>query len=127
MRRPVESENKEARILSESGPLRTELGGTRYALPSPEFTWSPARAGQQRLAGAQEPGVPMCMPLLTEAKPAAARTNAPKPCSGRCVLMALAGFTVCASVENFSVPTGRGFEVERTVKSLYRIVKPLRQ
>lgn len=29
MRRPVEAEMKEARILSESGPLRTELGGTR--------------------------------------------------------------------------------------------------
>jgi hypothetical protein len=87
MRRPVEPEKKKARILSESGPLRTELGGTRYALPSPGCTWSSARSSQQRLVEAKEPGVPMCMPSRTEPTPAAARTNAPRPCSGRCVLM----------------------------------------
>ena len=69
----------------------------------------------------------MCMPDPTEARPEAARTNVPTPCSGRYVLMTLPGFTVGALVEKGRAPTGRGFEVGRTVKSLYPIVNPLRQ
>jgi hypothetical protein len=43
------------------------------------------------------------------------------------VLMTLPGFTVCASVEKSLGPKGRGFKVERTVKSLYAAVNPLRK
>ncbi len=117
---------KKARILSESGPLRTELGRQRYALPSPGCTWSSARSSQQRPAGANEPWVPVCMRYPAQASPEAARTNAPGPCMGRCVVTTLPGFTVPASVE---VGSGRwpGFRVGRTVKSLYLRVKPLRE
>ena len=41
--------------------------------------------------------------------------------------MTLAGFTVGALVERSLAPKARGFKVERTVKSLYPVVKPLRQ
>jgi hypothetical protein len=90
---------KKARILSESGPLRTELGRMRYALPSPGCTGSSGRSSQQWPAGTNETLALTCMPLPIEASPEAARTNAPGPCSGRCVLVTLPGFTVCASVE----------------------------
>ncbi len=44
-----------------------------------------------------------CMPFIVEcaigASPKTARTNAPRPCAGRCVLMTLPGFTNGASIE----------------------------
>ena len=53
MRMPVESEMKKARILSESGPLRTELGGcvsTRFPLPDACGPRSDQAASRQWMA-----------------------------------------------------------------------------
>ncbi len=52
MRRPVEVRNKKARILSESGPLRTELGGcasTRCPLPDAFGPRCDQAANRQRI------------------------------------------------------------------------------
>ena len=85
----LKSETKEARILSESGPLRTELGRwlnyLSSAHPSPGCTWSSACASQPNVR-------PWLLVVhgpwaLFEATPKPPRTNAPRPRMGRCVLM----------------------------------------
>lgn len=61
-------------------------------------------------------------------KPQAGAHERPlRPCSGRCVLLTLPGFTVLASVEKSLGPTGRGFKVKRTARSLCFAVNPLRE
>ncbi len=98
---PLKSEMKKARILSEPGLLEQQLGGMRYALPSPGCPWSSARASVLQLAGANEPGAVMCMPTPAEANPMAAHANAPWPCRGWWVLMTLPDFTLCTSLGKF--------------------------
>ena len=94
MRRSQKAEMKKARILSESGPLRTELGRPRYALPSPGNHESPDHARQDEPDGATEAWVHTYLPLPIGTIPKATRTNAPRPGWGRNVLMTWAGFTV---------------------------------
>jgi hypothetical protein len=91
----LKSEKKKARILSESGPLQTELGGCARiyvsALPSPGCTESSFRSSCQWHVGKA-----WCMaaPHAPSDFIAEARTNATRPIMGRVVLTTCLDFTM---------------------------------
>lgn len=126
---------KKARILSESGPLRTELGGLRelgqFSAPLSRMHLvfhpiKPAMAGRdEQTLGAGSHAIRLG--TGHRGKPQGSAHERTQTLRGSVCPDDVAWFHGGCLVEKSLGPNGRGFKVERTVKSLYPSVNPLRQ
>ena len=101
MRRPEEQDQKRKRPGSMRNPglCVQSWEECAYAPSSPGCKGSFARCPQPWQVGLNGLGALSCSPQSTEARTRAARTNARRPGSGRCALMAMREIMIGGSVE----------------------------